>query len=168
MSASVSNSTLTSAPGAAGRGGTTGDGTREDRSGRGRGTRNRNRNNNDRATRGSGAAGDTARPARTNAFKGATEGMNGHTFGCFDEQGDKRQYVKTVEALSQYANKRTSFRKTSHPCFSPKRQYQPSRSQGPHQRKVATRLTSSYSRNRSSSMRTAAPHSRETSQLSGR
>ena len=35
--------------------------------------------------------------------------MNGHTFGCFDEQGDKRQYVKTVEALSQYANKTYTF-----------------------------------------------------------
>ena len=35
--------------------------------------------------------------------------MNGHTFGCFDEQGDKRQYVKTIEALEQYTRKTYKF-----------------------------------------------------------
>ena len=108
MSSSVSNSTITFAPGGAGRGGNAGDTTREDQGGRGRGAWNRNRNNN-RAAQSSGVAGDATRPARTSGFKGATEGMNGHTFGCFDEQGDKRQYVKTVEALSQYANKTYKF-----------------------------------------------------------
>ena len=44
--------------------------------------------------------------------------MNGHTFGCFDEQGDKRQYVRTVEALEQYARKTYQFSKDFAPLFS--------------------------------------------------
>ena len=36
--------------------------------------------------------------------------MNGHTFGCYDEQGaDKRQFVKTLEALAQHARKTYKF-----------------------------------------------------------
>jgi hypothetical protein len=111
MSNSVSNSTITSAPhtGGAGRGGTGND------SSTGRGDRNRdnhrnNRNrNNNRSNRGGATANVPRTPTRNNAFKGATEGMNGHTFGCFDEQGDKRQYAKTVEALAQYARKTYKF-----------------------------------------------------------
>jgi hypothetical protein len=45
--------------------------------------------------------------------------MNGHIFGCFDEQGDKRQYAKTMEALSQYANKTYKFSEDFVSLFSP-------------------------------------------------
>ena len=31
--------------------------------------------------------------------------MNGHVFqGCYEEQSDRRQYAKTIEALETYAN----------------------------------------------------------------
>ena len=43
--------------------------------------------------------------------------MNGHTFGCFDEHGDKRQYVRTVEALEQYAQKTYQFSRDFAPLF---------------------------------------------------
>ena len=43
--------------------------------------------------------------------------MNGHTFGCFDEQGDKRQYVKTIEALEQYTRKTYKFSEDFAPLF---------------------------------------------------
>jgi hypothetical protein len=35
--------------------------------------------------------------------------MNRHTFSCFDEHGDKRQYVRTVEALEQFTKKMYKF-----------------------------------------------------------
>lgn len=31
--------------------------------------------------------------------------MNGQVFECFDEQSDRRQFVKTVEALGEYSRK---------------------------------------------------------------
>ena len=40
------------------------------------------------------------------SFKGNTEGMCGHVFECFvEEQNDRQQYGKTVEALDAYARK---------------------------------------------------------------
>ena len=56
---------------------------------------------------------------RVPSFKGAMEGMNGHIFGCFDEQGGKRQYAKTMEALLQYANKTYNFLEDFTSLFSP-------------------------------------------------
>jgi hypothetical protein len=47
--------------------------------------------------------------AAAHSKAGATEGMNEHTFGCFNKQGDKRQYVKTIEALEQYMRKTYKF-----------------------------------------------------------
>jgi hypothetical protein len=35
-------------------------------------------------------------------FTDATESMNGHVFECYDEQVDRRQYEKTIEALEGY------------------------------------------------------------------
>ena len=35
--------------------------------------------------------------------------MNGHVFECYFEQGDKRQYARTVEALEGYAKKNLKF-----------------------------------------------------------
>jgi hypothetical protein len=112
MSNSVSNATITSAPHTGGTGrGSTGNDSSARRGDRNRDNRN-NRNNRNRNNRGnrSGATVNIHRTlARNNAFKGATEGMNGHTFGCFDEQGDKRQYAKTIKALEQYARKTYKF-----------------------------------------------------------
>ena len=106
MSSSISNTTITSASGGGGnRGGANGDvsAQRGDQSGRGRGPRSRNRNRVRSDNPNDSAA--ATRPARAGVFKGATEGMNGNTFGCYHEQTDKRQYTKTVEALDQYATK---------------------------------------------------------------
>ena len=38
-------------------------------------------------------------------FKGTTTEMNGNVFECYDEQTDRRQYAKTVEALMGYVKK---------------------------------------------------------------
>jgi hypothetical protein len=104
MSNSVSNTTISSTPRTSdsGRAQATPDG-----GGRGRNRNNRNTRNDRQSNTGSN--GDNPRPARATTFKGETEGMNGHTFGCFDEQGDKRQFVKTMEALAQYARKTYKF-----------------------------------------------------------
>ena len=111
VSHSVSNTTITSATGGGGRGSTNSDATSaslEDQSGRGRGPgRNRNRNRTKSTNVNSGTT--TSRAPRANTFQGATEGMNGHIFGCFDGHSDKRAYTKTVEALDQHATKTYKF-----------------------------------------------------------
>ena len=71
----------------------------------------RNRNNRQRGNR-AGAAVQATRAATTTAtsatavrrttFKGATAGMNGNVFECFEEQSDRNQYKKTVAALDAY------------------------------------------------------------------
>ena len=114
MSHSVSNTTITSATGGGGRGSANSDAAtpREDQSGRGRGGpgRNRNRNRTRSSTNANTKNGTTTnRAPRTGTFKGATEGMNGHIFGCFDEHSDKRAYTKTIEALDQHATKTYKF-----------------------------------------------------------
>jgi hypothetical protein len=38
-------------------------------------------------------------------FKGSTPEMNNNVFECYDEQSDRRQYAKTLEALEGYAKK---------------------------------------------------------------
>jgi hypothetical protein len=43
--------------------------------------------------------------------------MNGHVFECFDEQGDRRQYSKTVEALEGYVKKSLKFSEDLAPLF---------------------------------------------------
>ncbi|KAI2499682.1 Reverse transcriptase (RNA-dependent DNA polymerase) [Fragilaria crotonensis] len=70
-------------------------------SGRGRG--NQNRNNRSRG------GNNATKSNRASTFKGNTEGMNGHVFECAFEQGDKRQYVKTVEALEGYGKKNLKY-----------------------------------------------------------
>ena len=45
----------------------------------------------------------------TNAFRGDTEGMNGHVFQTFQESRDRRQFLKTMEALGHYINKNMKF-----------------------------------------------------------
>ncbi|KAI2506456.1 hypothetical protein MHU86_7971 [Fragilaria crotonensis] len=72
--------------------------------GTGRGGRNRTG-----ATSGRGQQGRTShRPTRTN-FKGDTEGMNANVFECFEEQTDRRQFTKTLEALEAYVKKNLKF-----------------------------------------------------------
>jgi hypothetical protein len=40
--------------------------------------------------------------SRSTGFKGTTSEMNGNVFECYDEQTDRRQFAKTVEALEGY------------------------------------------------------------------
>jgi Zinc knuckle len=42
-------------------------------------------------------------------FKGSTTEMNGNVFECYDEQYNRRQYTKTVEALESYVKKNLTF-----------------------------------------------------------
>jgi hypothetical protein len=43
--------------------------------------------------------------------------MGGHVFECFEEHNDRRQYVKTVEALDAYARKTLSYAADLAPLF---------------------------------------------------
>ncbi|KAI2505104.1 hypothetical protein MHU86_9292 [Fragilaria crotonensis] len=70
----------------------------------GRGGRNRTG-----ASSGRGQQGRTShRPTLTN-FKGDTEGMNANVFECFEEQTDRRQFTKTLEAPEAYIKKILKF-----------------------------------------------------------
>ena len=59
----------------------------------------RNRHRGGRQSRGGQARGNRS------TFKGNTEEMNGHVFECYEEQSDRRQYAKTLEALEGYVKK---------------------------------------------------------------
>jgi len=54
--------------------------------------------------RGGGRSGSNS-TNRVPKFKGNTEGMNGHVFQSHNENASKNQFLKTVEALSEYINK---------------------------------------------------------------
>ncbi|KAI2506981.1 hypothetical protein MHU86_7478 [Fragilaria crotonensis] len=54
---------------------------------------------------GRGSSGRGSHRPRSTGFKGTTTEMNGNVFECYDEQTDRRQYAKTVEALEGYAKK---------------------------------------------------------------
>jgi hypothetical protein len=56
-------------------------------------TRNRPPPNSDRDR-------DTTKPK----FSGASEGMQGHIFGCSEEHGDRRKYTKTIAALQHHTS----------------------------------------------------------------
>jgi hypothetical protein len=43
--------------------------------------------------------------------------MNGHVFECYDEQSDRRQYAKTVEALGSHAKKTLKYAEDLAPLF---------------------------------------------------
>ena len=65
-----------------------------------------------------GATTYTATTTRTRStFKGNTEGMSGHVFECFEEQNDRRQYGKTVEALDAFARKTMQYAADLAPLF---------------------------------------------------
>ena len=71
--------------------GTTGSQRTNGSRGRGRGRRG-------------GRGGRGPGPARTN-FRGTTDDMNGQVFECYEEQSDRRQYSRTLEALEGYVKK---------------------------------------------------------------
>ncbi|KAI2512761.1 Reverse transcriptase (RNA-dependent DNA polymerase) [Fragilaria crotonensis] len=56
-------------------------------------------------TRNGGTTTTTSRPT----FKGDTEDMNGNVFQCYEEQADRRQYAKTIEALDAYVKKKLNY-----------------------------------------------------------
>ena len=91
MSSSVANTTVSGITEATGRTST----GRGGRTGRGRG-RNAGRGHARPSNRTSGTG-----------FKGDTELMNGNVFECFEEQRDRRQFVKTKDALEAYLTKIT-------------------------------------------------------------
>jgi hypothetical protein len=42
-------------------------------------------------------------------FKGNTIDMNGQVFECYEERGDRTQFLKTLEALGEYAAKKLKY-----------------------------------------------------------
>jgi hypothetical protein len=46
--------------------------------------------------------------------------MNGHVFQCFEEQSDRRQYAKTIEALDGYVKKNLTYSADMAPLFASK------------------------------------------------
>jgi hypothetical protein len=117
MSHSLSNTTITSADRSGGQqrpsssndqgANTNNGGNSRDRRNRNRGARSNNNNNNNIA--GSQATASNGDTRNKNAFKGEETGMNGHIFGCYDEQPNKRQYALTMAALRQFACKTYKF-----------------------------------------------------------
>ena len=91
MSTISSLTTGASATPAGGRGGGRNNNRRGSRAGRGGGT-------------GQSATGSTT-AARRSTFKCDTEEMNGNVFECYEEQVDRRQYAKTLQALNAYSRK---------------------------------------------------------------
>jgi len=51
----------------------------------------------------------TTIPRVCSTFKGNTEEMNGHVFQCFNECEDKKQFLKTLEALGEYIAKKLKY-----------------------------------------------------------
>jgi hypothetical protein len=50
-------------------------------------------------------------------FRGLTDDMGGNVFQCYEEQDDRRQYAKTIEALDAYAKKNLSYTADLSPIF---------------------------------------------------
>ncbi|KAI2490508.1 hypothetical protein MHU86_24062 [Fragilaria crotonensis] len=75
----------------------------------GRAGRGGQRNRSGRSGRGQQSGRGSHRPPRTTGFKRTTTEMNGNVFECYDEQTDRRQYAKTVEALEGYAKKNLKY-----------------------------------------------------------
>jgi len=64
-----------------------------------------------------GGRGSGRNETSRSSFKGNTEQMNGHVFECYDEQTDRRQYSKTLEALQEYCKKHLKFAEDLAPLF---------------------------------------------------
>jgi hypothetical protein len=67
------------------------------------GGRGRNRNR-----KGKRQEGITGRGVKSD-FKGVTDDMSGNVFECYEEQNDRRQYAKTLEALESYVKKKLQY-----------------------------------------------------------
>ena len=75
----------------------------------GRGNKNRNSNaGRGQGRRNRGPRSRTSGRANTD-FWGDTVEMNGHVFQTFQESRDRRQFVKTLDALGQYINKNMKY-----------------------------------------------------------
>ena len=131
MSQSIANTTITTQPNTRPphtehrtdnpSSGNTGQNNNWDRYRNNTGSHNNNTNNSGRHRNGnshSGAQNNNNNRQRNNAtdhrapghhdpnkFKGNTDGMNGHIFGCTEDRSDRRQYLKTVAALQQFTSK---------------------------------------------------------------
>jgi hypothetical protein len=82
-----------------------------------RGGRGNNNANSARSTNNSTRC--TFRPQST-GFKGTSPEMNGNVFECYDEQTDRRQFAKTVEALQGYVKKSLKYSEDLSQIFAPK------------------------------------------------
>ena len=83
-----------------------------------RGNRRSGRGN--RTARGTGQGNGTRTTGRNvgrTRFKGSTEEMNGNVFECYEEQSDRRQFAKTLEALESYVKTKLAFSEDLAPLF---------------------------------------------------
>jgi hypothetical protein len=82
-------------------------------SGRGPGRPNitggRTNRNHSNCSNNQGGQPTTTTP-KTN-FKGSTPDMSGNVFECYEERGDRTQFLKTLEALGEYAAKKLKYPK---------------------------------------------------------
>ena len=69
----------------------------------GRSTAGRERGGRGRGRGGRGHS-RSGRPPRSTGFRGSVSEMDGNVFECHDEQSDRRQFAKTVEALKGHVN----------------------------------------------------------------
>jgi hypothetical protein len=85
----------------------------------GRHHRNRNRGNRWGQSQGLGHTQQTQGPkvAAKSIFTGGTTEMNGNVFQCYEEQDDRRQYAKTLEALGSHARKTMKYSEDLAPLF---------------------------------------------------
>jgi hypothetical protein len=83
------------------------------------GSRSGGANRGTRGNRGGRTRSNTTSTSRT-LFKGDTEDMNGNVFQCYEEQVDRRQYAKTIEALDAYVKKKLTYSADLAPLFAAK------------------------------------------------
>jgi hypothetical protein len=83
----------------------------------GRGRSGRRGTHSGRGRNGSG--GNRNNRSSSTSFRGSTPEMNGHVFECYEEQGDRRQYSKTLEALNGDVKKSCKFLQDMAPSLPP-------------------------------------------------
>jgi hypothetical protein len=69
--------------------------------------------------RGGGTRQKSTDSVDTIRFKVATDTMNGNVFECYNEQSDRRQYAKSIEALEGYVKKNLEFSEDVAVLFAP-------------------------------------------------
>jgi hypothetical protein len=85
--------------------------------GTGGGGRGRNRGSGRGGGRGGAQSTSTSRVRGAASFRGATTEMNGHVFQTSEEQPNRVQYKKTMEALEAYAKTKLTFVEDLAPLF---------------------------------------------------